>query len=258
MIKCATQQKPDSKTELWLIKIFDLNRMKLLLTICFILFCSSLLYARDKDKNYVYDSSHIIQRSFSDSAINAYKSDPDFQYEKKMIQQRSWWDRFWDWFWSLYDDIMDTEAGRITMEIIYWALALGIIAFFVTRVLKMNRLSVFKNTAYSDAPYKVELEDINAIPFDTAINEAMENGNYRLAIRLLYLQNLKLLSDKGLIDWRPDKTNTDYLYELKSSLQQSFKKITTVFEYAWYGEHAVSKQDCADMKDQLSQFQNQL
>ena len=67
--------------------------------------------------------------------------------------------------------------------------------------------------------------------------EAEAAGNYRLALRLGYLQLLKLLSDQNLIRWQPDKTNHAYLAELPGEhLRAPFRELTRQFEYVWYGE----------------------
>jgi hypothetical protein len=224
----------------------------------FIIFILSFSFIATAQKKLVYDSSKIEQRNFSSASLNVYKNDKNFQYEKETIQRETWWDRFWDWFWNKYDDIMSTETGRTTMRIIYWLLGLVALAFFVSKVSKMNRLNLFTASSQSKISYTIEEENIHAISFDEAIQNALHEGNYRLAIRLLYLQNLKMLTDKNLIEWQLNKTNTDYLRELIPALQHSFKNITDVFEYAWYGHFTVTREDFATLKENVLKFQKQL
>jgi hypothetical protein len=62
-----------------------------------------------------------------------------------------------------------------------------------------------------------------------------------------------------LITWQPNKTNRDYLREMnKQAAQPSFKHITDVFEYAWYGERIISREDFVELNDEVSKFQSQL
>ncbi|CAN5776235.1 DUF4129 domain-containing protein [soil metagenome] len=228
-----------------------------LVFIIFFIFCSCTLFAQLDSMSY--DSSAIMQRSFSSASIDAYKKNKDFQYETKVVETPSVWDRFWNWFWKLVEDILGTPEGQATLKVLYWALGIGAIAFFVYKVIRMNRLSVFANESKASDGYKIDSEDIHTIPFDLAINEALQQGNHRLAVRLLYLQHLKLLADKNMIAWQPNKTNTDYWRELTNeTLQQIFKSATNIFEYAWYGSHTVSKDDYAVMKEELMKFQNRL
>jgi len=80
------------------------------------------------------------------------------------------------------------------------------------------------------------------VDFATRLAEAEAAGNWRLAVRLGYLQLLKTLSDNALINWQPDKTNHAYLAELPlaGTLRVDFREITRQFEFVWYGELALS------------------
>ena len=63
------------------------------------------------------------------------------------------------------------------------------------------------------------------------ISEAESNNNYRLAIRYYYLWLLKGLSEKEIIDYDPEKTNSDYQYEIKTpeiSEQFAYTSICTI------------------------------
>ncbi|MBG9377971.1 DUF4129 domain-containing protein [Panacibacter sp. DH6] len=229
--------------------------MRILLVILFT--CSTAaLFAQEK---VLYDSAAVATRTFKTESFDQYKTDTDFQYDRELVQTPSIIDRFWAWVWEKYEEIMSTEAGKTTMTILLWALGLGGLAFFIYKIVKMNRYALFTANERGHMPYKVESENIHAIQFDEAINEAVQQGNYRLAIRLSYLQNLKLLADRLLIDWRPNKTNTDYWKELDAvALRPAFRTITNIFEYAWYGSHSVTRDDFETMRTEIHQFKNQL
>jgi hypothetical protein len=224
----------------------------------FIIIILSFSFASTAQQKILYDSSKIEQRNFSSSSLNIYKKNKDFQYENEPVQKQTWWDRFWDWIWNKYDNIMSTETGRNTMKAIYWLLGASAVAFFVMKASKMNRLNLFAASSQSNTSYTIEEEDIHVIAFDEAIQNALKDGNYRLAIRFLYLQNLKILTDKDIIAWQPNKTNRDYVYELIPTLQQTFKHITDVFEYAWYGQLNVSEDDFFELKEDVLNFQKRL
>jgi hypothetical protein len=108
-------------------------------------------------------------------------------------------------------------------------------------------------------PYSESLEDIHGINFDAEVEKALAQHNYRLAVRLLYLKCLKQLSDKNLIQWEIDKTNTAYLYELKNNEQrQIFGLLTSRFEYVWYGNFPINKQAFSDIDLLFQNFKKQL
>ena len=123
----------------------------------------------------------------------------------------------------------------------------------------MDRDGLFGRTSKELQKYSLSQNDIHGISFDDAIEEAINDGNYRLATRLQYLQALKNLSDKGYIDWRINKTNSDYLAEISGRpFNNMFSRLTFNFEYTWYGEMQVSKEQFSDIRSQFQQFNNQV
>jgi hypothetical protein len=205
------------------------------------------------------DTSKIVVRSFDDKALQDLKKNKDFQYDRLIEPPKSIWERFWDWVWWQITQIMRTKQGRTTVWSALLLLGVAAIVFFVVKVMGMNKGGLFARSSRSDLPYTATGEDINSISFDEAINNAIANRNFRLAIRLLYLQSLKHLSEKGYIDWQINKTNNDYITEVLGKPWQSlFKKLTYNFEYSWYGEMNVAEEDFKNLQAQFQQFNNQL
>lgn len=75
------------------------------------------------------------------------------------------------------------------------------------------------------------------------LREALAAKNYRLAIRIYYLMMLKSLHEKSLITWKKDKTNMDYLIELRNHPQyDALSKNTLIYEFVWYGDKSITDQ----------------
>ncbi|MNG25700.1 hypothetical protein D3C84_1105960 [compost metagenome] len=69
------------------------------------------------------------------------------------------------------------------------------------------------------------------------IQESIQNGEKRLAIRYYYLWLLKVMAQNNYIEWDIEKTNSDYLYELKSPAnREDFTYLSYLYNYIWYGE----------------------
>ncbi|HEX6914894.1 MAG TPA: DUF4129 domain-containing protein [Chitinophagaceae bacterium] len=203
------------------------------------------------------DSSYVNLRAFDANAMNRFKKDPQFSYEQKAEPLQSLWDRFWAWFWSKIDQLFSAE-NRTPVNTIIILLLVAVIVFFVIKLTR-NRSAVFGGRGGKGLPYQVSMEDIHSISFEDAIREALNNGNYRFAVRLLYLQSLKLLSDRGLIDWKPGKTNQEYVHEtIPHPSHDSFLELTAAFEYAWYGGENVTREDYAGIEDAFHNFQKQV
>lgn len=86
--------------------------------------------------------------------------------------------------------------------------------------------------------------DLLGANLDKALSEAMKVPDYRMAIRLNYLQVLQALAKKKMINWRIDKTNEKYIRELEEAVLQSrLTGLTVIFEKIWYGNKEIGRED---------------
>ena len=80
-------------------------------------------------------------------------------------------------------------------------------------------------------------------PIEKLIKQANANGEYRLTVRYYYLWMLKQFSDKEIIRWDIEKTNSDYQYEIKdATLKEEFNYLSYLYDYCWYGEFDINKE----------------
>ena len=99
-----------------------------------------------------------------------------------------------------------------------------------------------------DEPITIDILDteqlIKSADFEQLISETEKQGDTRQIIRLYYLWLLKDLKENKLIVWLPEKTNTDYLSELKEeSLRKKFSYLSYLYNYIWYGEFSIGDED---------------
>lgn len=205
------------------------------------------------------DTAPVDKRLFDAEDLKHIKADKDFQYDRYKEPPRSLWNRFWSWFWYKIYQLLSTKGGHTTMRSVFIILGAAVIAFFILKVMKMKEGSLFGRNSRENLNYTISSDDIHAISFEEAIQQAIDSSNYRLAIRLLYLQSLKKLSDSGYINWQLNKTNTDYLLETREKKWHSlFADLTQDFEYTWYGETPVNKEQFNVVQQQFFQLNNQL
>jgi hypothetical protein len=87
--------------------------------------------------------------------------------------------------------------------------------------------------------------------------EAKNAGNYRECVRLLYQISLKRLADEGLVKTQADKTNREYLGELKPGATASdFKGLTLIHERSWYAARKVGPGDFEKWEPRFMHFIN--
>lgn len=139
-------------------------------------------------------------------------------------------------------------------------LFIAVIAFaaFLIWYLADNNIIVFRGKSKKIKEEKheeEEHEDIFSIQYKDAIQKAVQHKNYRQAIRLHYLQLLKTLSDKKIINYRPDKTNFDYLMQLRpTTYYNDFFAATRNYEYSWYGLFEISPEMYEKIEPVFSDF----
>ena len=229
--------------------------MKAWLFVCYFLMCFSAF----GQQSLQMDTSAIQQRSFNNSAIASFKRQPVFQYNQLQEPATSLWDRFWLWFWFKISQLLTTKQGKNTAWTLLFLFVAGMVALFVFKFMGMNKNGLFGRKSGKGLQYSIGSDDINSIDFEEAIAAAEANGNYRLGVRLLYLQVLKIISDRGFIDWQINKTNTDYLAEVSSkSWLAAFTELTNSFEYTWYGETFIDRENYLVLQQKFQTFNRNL
>lgn len=87
------------------------------------------------------------------------------------------------------------------------------------------------------------------------LQEAIQQRDFRLAVRLYYLMLIKALAAAQLIRWQKEKTNFDYVHELHSTTAYgSFREATLLFEQVWYGELPITEQHFDALRQQFHQL----
>jgi hypothetical protein len=146
-------------------------------------------------------------------------------------------------------------ASKLT-KVIFWGLAIIFVLFIIYRLFLVD--GVFKNNITKSDQFSpvVKEETFTAeTDFEALIRLAVADGNYRLAIRYQYLKTLHLLAHRGWVQLTTDKTNYQYVREIKNyNHQNSFSKLTLNYEYAWYGEFEIEQHIYLRLQNEFSDF----
>jgi hypothetical protein len=133
-------------------------------------------------------------------------------------------------------------SGAIFQLFAYVAIVaiVGGLLYFVVKNISVNLKIKKEQIATEDITTPVE--DIEQLDTDGMLARALAEGNLKLAVRIYYLSLLQKLNATGVIAWKKDKTNRDYLSEifLKNYYYDEVKKLTLAYEMVWYGEHALT------------------
>lgn len=114
--------------------------------------------------------------------------------------------------------------------------AIVLIVLWLTRNLKGNA-KLEEKAIPVESVADIE-EKMHELDLEHLLKEALSRGDFRLALRLNFLIVIKLLSQKGHIQWAKEKTNWEYYSELSDRLiADQFREVINSFESFWYGEH---------------------
>ncbi|MFZ4786108.1 MAG: DUF4129 domain-containing protein [Flavobacteriales bacterium] len=127
-----------------------------------------------------------------------------------------------------------------TTKVIIITLLIALLIFTIFKLIDRN-VSVNKKIPESILQAReMSEEELIEQTMDDLISQAIAAGDYRLAIRFLYIQTIQSLNIYKFIQWKKDKTNKDYLREMRSHEKyKHFRELTLVYEVVWYGDHSI-------------------
>jgi len=212
----------------------------------------------DDEESTAYDSDTLRQnfRSIVFDSVEAINTDKGFYYK-----------RYLD---SLLraTQVKEEKPNKIDFRgrsffnsifgIIFWILAIGLFAYLVYRLFLSNSALFSRNRKNIAADVDMASQEDTSDP-DTLLGNAIKNGNYRLAVRYLYLQALSKLAERKLIEINSNKTNYEYVNEVrKHKFANEFASITLQYEYVWYGEYPVDQKLFEQIHGSFNQFNKNL
>ena len=230
---------------------------------------SSFIYGEDE---YVKSDSDlkkipvtnevVFPKKFAENFQSKYKSE---EFDYTTIKPR---ESLWEKMKKKIAEIMRAIFGEVDplktsnyAEIIlrfFAIIIIGLVIYFLLKFLLGKDGNYFfgkKNKKLNIAEQDLE-ENIHEINFPNSINDFERKKDYRSAIRYQFLFVLKKLSDKKLLEWNPEKTNKDYLAELKDKNHKSnFKELVYIFNNVWYGEFEVDEKSYNRFKEKFDRFQ---
>lgn len=199
---------------------------------------------RYTEKDIIVDDSVISQKPKFESGFKERYKSSDFEYEVK-VSEKSLWQRFKEWLAYWFQKIfglssMDVSSKWVeyTLKTIAAIIVIYVIYLIVKIILNKEGQWVFGKSTTKKIYTDDEIEkNLIYVDFEKLIQETLQNDDNRLVIRYYYLWLLKRLSEKNIIDWHAEKTNSDYLYEIQSNdLKTDFQYLSYLYNYIWYGE----------------------
>jgi hypothetical protein len=184
-----------------------------------------------------------------------YANDPEYWVREKKEPLKERKARTSTGFWEAFYDFFD----RSIVKMIFYTVLIILVLFGIYRVVVVNKLYMsYSAKAALDEGGETEV-DMDHNTLEQAISNAIKQGNYRLAVRYLYIRSLRALNDRGWIRYHAQATNYDYLQQLKGQpLQPEFRFLTQVYDYVWYGEFPLNAEQFTGVQHRFNQFFTQV
>ncbi len=162
----------------------------------------------------------------------------EYDYQREFVEQDySLIQRIIRWLEEIFSGTMRTATSDETS--LFWVLG-GIFVVIAAGVyLFTHKVGIFRRGGKSDLDYEVEDEDIYGIDFDSRIDKAVSQHDWREATRLTHLKTLRWLADNGRIEWALYKTPLQYTRE---ELSPEFREMTNDFLRIRYGNFEATEQ----------------
>jgi len=217
--------------------------------------------------NVAFINKKINHRQLIEAEVDALKKEDDFWYIpaiEKLETRLKNDPKFRDSLLRVSNhQLMDERETGFLYELwfttLIWIIIIGIFIAAVIYFLAQNKINIFSKESISspDEESDKEEEDIFHLSYTKLIQNAEKGKDYRSAIRLMFLQTLKLLSDTNTIHYQPDYTNFDYLQQLKpSKYHNEFFDVMRNYEYVWYGKFDISTGQYTAIKNKFLKLQH--
>ncbi|MBW1796935.1 MAG: hypothetical protein JRJ21_00735 [Deltaproteobacteria bacterium] len=174
-----------------------------------------------------------------------------------------WLGKIMDWLEKFLPGTDKSREGQgkgwiTSVRGLLWVLLVVLVSFlgvFLWRTLKRRkeRQSATTGEAIPAVPDltddHIKADELPADQWMVMAKELMDRGEFRLALRALYLSTLAHLAENEIITIAKYKSNRDYKQELgrrgheREDLLAVFSENVTVFDRSWYGMHKVTRND---------------
>jgi len=199
------------------------------------------------------------QNVFAPSDLNSLHvilSLPEFQWRPNPLGE--WFQKLWDRFAAWLDKILNyfrfsVPGGGQPITVVAVLILLGIL-FYVFRGLFSDLVK--------ETDTESNLDDDRSLTSETAFRKAQNlsgQGDYRTAVRYLYLSSLLLMEERGILRYDRSRTNREYLRSVSEhpNLAKPLKSVVEVFDRVWYGFEGLDESTYKEYVDEVEELKEQ-
>jgi len=208
-------------------------------------------------------SLHVFPVTISADSIQKWKSSKEFAYignldsllklkQKQDISNLS----------KANEDVSGSFLQRLLssafIQVLLWGIAAIFVGVILYRLFSLD--AVFRRQPAVALTVETAGHDVkvSAAEYDKLVTQACRLGDYRMAVRYLFLKCLAGLEKDQYLVLSADKTNFQYVQEIDSRLKNDFSSLVLIYDYIWYGGIAPDKEMYTGIEKKFTEFNKKM
>jgi hypothetical protein len=182
-------------------------------------------------------------RKFNDASLEKFQLDPTYNYDDDPRLASNPVSAWWKNIWRKIDQFMKEATSPMFWKIIRFLIIMGVILLLVYHLGNSHRSGILsrKDDLLVEAKVRVGADNYQKSDIKNIIQELEAKGEFRLAIRWIFIQFLKDLSDRNLIKWSSKTSNKEIVRSIQNpENKKEFEQLLRLYEYIWYGAHQLN------------------
>jgi hypothetical protein len=194
------------------------------------------------------------RRQVSESRLDHYHSEPDYAY----ANDPEYWKK----------NKREDDSGSFSLfnffrkKSVQWILFLFVIAIIFYGIYLLAKENNFKWLSRKSKQGSPEVNlrgKEQPLDYEDAIRKYQSEGNYRMAVRNMYLRLIYTVNSKNIIHIGDSFTNSEMMRAFGTHPQAAeFRFLATAYEYVYYGEFMMTPEIFEGLKKRFDIFQQKL
>lgn len=199
------------------------------------------------------DAAPVAARSVDEKKKSDMMNDEAFWYANKAKQKKKEEKKT--------EEPSESFLNKQWFKTLLWFIIVGSFVVIIIWFLIASNVKLFKKRSAAIEKQEDDLttENIFDINYEKQLAKAIADKDYRSAIRFMYLQLLKMMSERNIIQYKQERTNAEYLGQLFSTTYyKDFFRMTRNFEYTWYGQFSINEQAFQVIQQDFYNFKSRI
>ncbi len=224
------------------------------------IFTPRLCFAQDSTAvSFPPDDSKVQVRTVDAETLQHITNEKVFEYNEQAQNPETLLSRIKQWILQMLNYALNHPWVSVVVKFAFFAIVGIVLVALINQILSGNVSSAFsKKKPAEHFSLNIGESELSQTDYESMLKQAIAESHYRDAVRILYLQALQQLNEAELIQWKPDKTNRDYVQELAAHpAKTAFSRLTTYYEYVEYGDFAIEENGFQNVQTVYAQFRDQ-